>query len=333
MKKRIITILQYVFFLGLGIFLVWWSARNIDEKGWVDIKNSISNVNYWVILPVTGILLLSHWLRALRWIILIEPLGYQPKKSNTFFAVMIGYLANIAVPRLGEVLKCTLLARYEKIQAEKLLGTMIAERAIDVISLLFVLFLTFITQVDVVGEYAMQLFTTKTAGGQAVVSVKNIIILAGSVATFFFLIFYLLKKYKHIGFIHSINKILRGVWLGLMSIRYIKHKSLFFFYSIAIWGLYYSSTYVGFFAMKETSVFGLIEALSVLSFGAIGMTITQGGIGAYQLMVQKTMFLYGLNESVGLAFGWIMWIAQTFVILIFGLLSFGLLPYFNRQKK
>lgn len=332
MNKKIITILQYVFFLGLGIFLVWWSARGIDENGWKEIKNSIAHANYLVLFPVLSILFLSHWIRALRWIILMEPLGYKPKKSNTFFAVMIGYMANLAVPRLGEVLKCTLLARYEKIPAEKLVGTMILERAIDVISLLIVIILTIIAQTEVFSEFISQYINFKDFQWKSFMSYKILLIVIGAAVLFHFLTKYFLHRFKRIKLIHNINKLLRGVFQGLFSIRHIQHKALFFFYSILIWGLYYLSTYLGLSALHETSVLGLTEALSVLSFGSIGMIVTQGGIGAYQIIIQKTLMLYDINANIGLAFGWLLWLAQTFVVLFLGLISFVLLPIYNRNK-
>ena len=145
-------------------------------------------------------------------------------------------------------------------------------------------------------------------------------------------VWFILKKYSHITIIHNLKKLLKGIWQGLTSIRYIRHKRAFFIYSITIWLLYYAGTYIGFFALEETKIYGFREAVSVLAFGSIGMMLTQGGIGAYQLMVQKTMALYGLEENIGWAFGWVLWIAQTAVILLFGLISFGLLPYINKKK-
>ena len=331
MQKRLLTILQYLFFLALGIFLVWWSARNIDEQGWMDIRNSLKDARYWLMIPVTIVLILSHWLRALRWRIMMEPLGYQPKKSNTYFAVMIGYLANLAVPRLGEVLKCTLLARYEKIPAEKLVGTMIAERAVDVICLVIVFALAIILQTDIIGEYTHRLFMRRVGNGEDI-SWYIIIIFLTAIIAFLIATWYILKKFSHITIIHNLKKILKGVWQGLISIRYIKHKRLFFIYSTAIWLMYYAASYIGFYALAETSHYGFKEALSVLAFGSIGMIMTQGGIGAYQILVQKTMLLYGLNANIGWAFGWILWVAQTFVILLFGLISFVLMPWFNKKK-
>src|SRR5688572_30170356 len=114
MNKKIISLLQYAFFLGLGIFLVWWSLGKIEPQDWEQIKKAFKGANYWLTVPVIGVLLAAHFSRAVRWKILMEPLGYKPSLTNTFLAVLIGYIANLAVPRLGEVLKCTILARYEK---------------------------------------------------------------------------------------------------------------------------------------------------------------------------------------------------------------------------
>jgi uncharacterized protein (TIRG00374 family) len=157
MRKKWFSILQYLFFLGLGLFLVWWSMQQIPPEKWGDFKKSLQNANYWLLIPVFLILTLSHFIRSLRWKILMKPMGYTPRTPNVFFAVMVGYLANLAVPRLGELLKCTLLAKYEKVPADKLVGTILIERAFDVISLGLVFLIALISQFDVVGEYAGQL--------------------------------------------------------------------------------------------------------------------------------------------------------------------------------
>ncbi len=329
MNKRLVTILQYVFFLGLGIFLVWWSAKGIDEKGWADIRQSLKGARYWLLLPSLAILFLAHWWRAMRWRILMEPLGFTPKKSNTFFAVMIGYLANLAVPRLGEILKCTVLARYEKVPVNKLVGTMIAERAFDMIALLTVFFLAIVTQVNIIGKYFNELIDRRQSSFSE--GYGTVLVIAG-IIIFILGIWFILKKFSHISIIHNVKKMLHGIWQGLTSLRYVKHKGQFFLYSFLIWGMYYFATYVGFYALADTEQYGWKEAFSVLAFGSVGMIITQGGIGAYQLMVQKTMALYGLNDNIGWAFGWITWIPQTLIILLLGLISFALLPYYNKTS-
>ena len=146
MRRRYLTILQYIFFFALGLFLVWWSVKDLSSNDKFQIKEALRTARYLLILPVLIILFFSHYIRALRWKLLIEPLGYNPKVKNTFFAVMIGYLTNLAFPRLGEVLKCTVLAKYESIPVDKLIGTIIIERIIDAFSLLIIFAITIALQ-------------------------------------------------------------------------------------------------------------------------------------------------------------------------------------------
>src|SRR6516165_1362230 len=152
MNKKLISLLQYFFFAALAAFFVWLSLKDLDREKWRQLKAALDRAHYWLLIPVLLLLLLSHWLRALRWRQLMEPLGYKPRKVNTFLAVIIGYFVNLGAPRLGEVLKCTILARYEKVPAHKLVGTIVAERAFDVICLLTVFGLTFIFQFDIISS-------------------------------------------------------------------------------------------------------------------------------------------------------------------------------------
>lgn len=163
MNKRIRTILTYLFFLGLGIFLVWWSIKDLTADDKSQIKTALQTARYWLVLPVFAMLFASHLVRALRWKLLIEPLGYKPSTANTYFAVMIGYLANQAVPRLGEVLKCTVLARYEKVPADKLIGTIILERVIDAVCLLGIFGITLAIQPDIYTQLIDTIFYSSKA--------------------------------------------------------------------------------------------------------------------------------------------------------------------------
>src|ERR1700744_3015334 len=146
MKKQLLTAVQYIFFAALAAFFVWLSLKDMDAKKWAQLKDALDRANYWLLVPVLGLLLASHWLRALRWRQLIQPMGYDPSKLNCFLGVMIGYFVNLGAPRLGEVVKCTILARYERIPADKLVGTIVAERAFDVVCLAVVFGLTFLSQ-------------------------------------------------------------------------------------------------------------------------------------------------------------------------------------------
>ena len=333
MNKRLRTILQYSFFLGLGIFLVWWSIKELSADDKSHIKSALKTARYWLLIPVFGLLLLSHFIRALRWRLLIEPLGYKPSKSNTFFAVLIGYLANQAVPRLGEVLKCTVLARYEKIPADKLIGTIILERLIDALTLLIVFAITLLIQPHLYSQLIDAFFSSpdnktenkKIAGWIIGLIVFGIILII--------LIIWMIKKKKKLSDLKLLfKKIITSVVQGVSAIRHLKKRKQFIFLSILIWTIYLMGGYIGFLALQETEHYGIKEAFTVLSAGSIGMIVTPGGIGAYAWLIQKTMLLYGLNEGIALAFGWILWLAQTAVILIGGLISFVALPYYNKRK-
>ena len=331
MKKSLSTILQYLLFLGLGLLLVWFSVKDIDGESWQQIRDSLREAQFILFVPVVFILLFSHFIRALRWRLLMEPMGYQPNKANTFFAVMIGYLANQVFPRLGEVLKCTLLARYEKIPADKLVGTIILERLIDAICLLVVFGITLLIQPGLYGRLLSGVFQ-----GEAATSDTNGIpylglIIAGLVLLAIF-IWMRIKRKTFGDLITLFRKIASRVWQGLTTIRHLKKRSLFIVYTITIWACYLSGGYIGFFALRETSVYGVREAFTVLSAGSIGMIITPGGIGGYALLIERTMMLYGLSQPIAAAFGWLLWIAQTLIILIGGLASFALLPWNNRKK-
>jgi uncharacterized protein (TIRG00374 family) len=332
MKKKLFTILQYLLFLALGIFLAWWSLKDIDAEKKSQIKTALNHARYWLVIPVFAILITSHLVRALRWKLLINSLGYHPRTENTFFAVMIGYLTNQAVPRLGEILKCTLLARYEKVPADKLIGTIILERIIDAITLLSIFAITLAIQPNLYTDLVNAFFYSPRDPAKKKIS--GILIAAIFVGIIVLVIFLwmLIKKKTFTDVIALFKRIANSVWQGISAVQHLRRRGLFLVYTVALWLLYLLGGYIGFFALEETEQYGIKQAFAVLSAGSIGMIATPGGIGAYALLLKKTMELYGLQEGVALAFGWILWLVQTFVVLIGGIFSFVAIPYFNKRK-
>ncbi len=333
MNKKLLTILQYLLFVSLAAFFVWLSLRDLDKEKWQQLKNALHRAHYWLLIPVFLLLLTSHWLRALRWRQLMEPLGYKPHILNTFFAVVIGYFVNLGAPRLGEVLKCTILARYEKVPAHNLVGTIVAERAFDVLCLLIVFGLTFVFQFDVISALVQSsiypLFQNKS--GQ--VSYQRIIYILAGIIIFLLVLRFLINKLGHINVVQRIKSILAGVWHGLISVRSLKNKPLFFIYTVCIWTLYLVATWCGFFAINETIGLSMADALTVLAMGSVGMIVSPGGIGAYALLVQETVAWYNIpKEPYGQALGWLLWFGQFLSFVIFGVLSFILLPRVNRKR-
>ena len=334
MNKNLRTIFQYVFFLGLGIFLTWLSLKSLDKDNIAQIKQSLRHARYWLIIPVFTILFLSHYVRAIRWRLLIEPLGYTPSRANTVCAVFIGYLANQAFPRLGEVLKCTVLARYEKIPADKLVGTIILERLIDAITLLTIFGITLVIQPHLYTQLIETFFNPSQKGNKEQNGIPlSLIVIIGIVLIGIAIGLWMYFKKKTLkDLLQMFKKIWQSVIQGISTIKHLKKRKQFIILTILLWTFYISGGYLGFIALQETSHYGIKEAFTVLSAGSIGMIATPGGIGAYAYLIKETMQLYGLNETIALAFGWLLWLAQTTVILIGGLISFAALPYYNKKR-
>lgn len=333
MNKSLRTILQYLFFLGLGVLFVWLTVKDIGNEQWQHIKYSVKHARHWLIAPVILILMLSHYSRALRWKILMEPLGYSPSTFNTFATVMIGYLVNAGVPRLGEVVKCTLLARYEKVRADKLVGTIVVERAVDVVCLLVVFALAVLLQGHVIGDYTNEMLGSFFRDKSGNFSTLRVVLSLAVVTVFFSVLFIVLKRFGHIDAVAKIKNVIKGILNGLNSIRLIRNKGLFLFHTIFIWFMYLLSTTIGIYALQETDHLGFGGGLTTLGIGSIGMIVTPGGIGAYPFLVEKLMVLYGIPEDIGTALGWLLWSAQTLIILAGGLIFSALFSYYNKKNK
>ena len=329
--KRIKTVLQFIIFLSLGVFLIWFSTRSFTEDEITKVKQLVLNAKMSIVVPCILILLLSHYFRAIRWKMMIKPLGKRPSTLNVFFAVLTGFFFNLLFPRLGEVMKCTLLGKHEKIPVDKLIGTMVAERVIDLLCLIVVILLTISTQMNLVGEYARELSVQVAA--KIKTSPDTILYLVIFLVGLTVLFYWLYKKAGNSVLLLKIKEMVKGVIEGLISIRKVENPFLFVFYTLAIWFLYLSSIRVGFYALEDLLQLGWVPSLTVLTFGSFAMIATQGGIGAYQFAVQKTLVLYSINEVSGLAFGWLLWSVQTVMLFLTGPLSLILLFTMNKRTK
>lgn len=330
--KQIVSILKYLLFLGLGIFLVWWSIDQIPEKEFEAFKIALKTANYWLIFPVFIMLSTSHLLRALRWKLLMEPMGYKPSLPNTFFAVMIGYLANLAIPRLGEVLKCTILSKYENIPAEKNVGTIVAERAFDVICLGIFFLLAFVFQFNEIMHAFDKLkqilaVSPKTESENRLYFFIKIAIISAAIIFIIWII--IAKKWKL--FVIKIKKIVGGIIEGLLSTLKLKQKNIFILYSVSIWVLYLLGTWIGLYATAGTEA-GIIVAISCLAFASIGMIVTPGGIGMYAIALALVLQENNIAYHLGLANGTLQWFAQFIIVLVVGFVCSILLPIYNRKK-
>ncbi|XZF13469.1 lysylphosphatidylglycerol synthase transmembrane domain-containing protein [Chitinophagaceae bacterium MMS25-I14] len=321
MKKTLLTIVQLVVFVGLGVFIIYWKAGELSADDKAKMYESMRTVNLWMLIPLVGVGFLSHWFRALRWRLLLEPMHIRPSKTNTTISVLIGYLVNLFVPRMGEVAKCTVLARYEKVPADKMVGTIVAERAFDMVCLLIISVLAFSLQWHAISDYAAVIrdkFFQKT-NTLVVAGIAGIALIA--------LLVYVYRRNRN----SKVGRFIKGMGDGVRSILKLKKRGLFLFYTLMIWSMYLLMLVLGFWSMPVTQGLPILTALVVLVFGSIGMIVTQGGIGAYPVLVGKVLTRYGLDEPSGLAFGWVSWIVQTFIVLLLGFIALFFMFAYNRK--
>lgn len=316
-KKAVLTILP----IGIGVFIIFYFLSELSDKDKTDIINSFKTANYWWVALSLFFGVLSHLSRAYRWKFMIEPLGYKPKFPNLVMTVLVAYLVNLVIPRAGEIARATTFSKYEKVPFEKAFGTIVAERVADVIMLLSIISLAFLLQGDLIKSY---LFKEEESGYQSQIILA---ILGGLAIVGYFII----KKSKH-PFILKVKSFFEGLFEGVKSILKMKSKWAFIFHTVFIWAMYVLMFYATTFALPETTnlPFGAIIVGFVV--GGLSMALTNGGLGVYPVAVAGALVLYGVEANPANAFGWIMWTSQTIMILLFGGLSFLMLPIYNKEK-
>ncbi len=331
MKARILSSLKLILFLAIGIFFFWLAFRGQDING---IKETLSKANYWWLLPSLFFALISNVSRAVRWNMLIHPIGYRPKLTNTFAAVFIGYLANLAVPRIGELTRCTVLNRYEKIPVQSLFGTVVAERVVDVISLLIILFLVVLAQFGLLSTFVMNNFLHPFANKIIGFMDKGIVFYLIAfivVGLLVFIIWRFVLHFRTTKFYQKLVGVLKGFMEGLNTIRKLKSKGWFIGHTIILWGCYTLMAFFCFFCFDFSSHMNMLQGITIMIFGGLGFIVpVQGGIGAYHYIVTQTMMVYGLSQQDGLSFATICHGAQTMAVIVFGTLCFLILPFYNR---
>ena len=293
MKDKILNTAKFLFFLAIGIGLIWLVVKDLTEKDKEEIYKSFREANYWWIIVTILLGFLSNVSRAIRWKMLMKPLGHSPRLDNTVYAIFIGYMANYALPRLGEVTRCGILNRYDKVPMNELLGTVLAERAIDMLCLILIFFYTLFAQYSLIYNYTEQKLFLPLWNKLAPLFANKIIVIV--LFVLFLLAVWLLIRFirrANTGIISIFSNALKGFLNGMVSIKNIDKPFLFVFHSVFIWVMYFLMNYVGFWAFSETANLSLSAGFSTLVFGSVGMIVVQGGIGAYPLIIMETLKLY-----------------------------------------
>ena len=335
MNPKLKNLIRFTVFLGIGIFFIWIFLRNLSAEQKQEIILSMGNANYWWIALAIPLGILSHYIRAIRWKMLIETMDYKPKNSNMFYAVMIGYFANLALPRLGEVSRCTVLAKYENVPFQKSFGTVITERVLDMMVFMLLFFLNLALQAErlsgYIDENIYKPIQAKLNLSYNLSGAFTILIVAFAVV-FGILFFVFRKKITTNKLYIKIITMANGFVEGMKSLVKVRNLWLFFLYTASIWALYLLMAYVVFFSIPGSSGLGLDAGLAVLVFGSIGIMVVQGGIGIYPAIVAETLVLYGVASVQGYALGWLIWTSQNLTIVLVGIISLILLPIVNNRK-
>jgi uncharacterized protein (TIRG00374 family) len=331
MNSRIFSILKYIFFLGGGFALIWWQLHSMNNNEKQKFYTTLYNANYWVILPIAIMSLLSHISRSIRWKIIMEPLGFKPKLPNLIFVTLAGYLANSAIPRLGELLKCTLLAKYEKLKVDKLIGTILVERSFDLLCYIIFIGLTLIIQANKIGSILYEKLSklSQLGGSQSLFRISIVIVIAVLIIIFFK---FLVKKFPENKTITQIKSTFSGIIEGFKSIKKIKKRKAFFLHTLFIWAMYLGQIFLAFQGIKATQHLGIEVAFPVLTLTTLSMILTPGGLGTFPLSVAAVLSIYSISKQDGEALGWIMWGTATILVIVEGLISFIAIPLYNRKK-
>lgn len=333
MKKNLLNILKYIILLGVAGALLWYALRGMDVR---KVFQQITGANiFWV--SVSGVIsVIAFVVRAHRWNLLIEPMGYSPSLKNTTYSVIVGYFANLAFPRLGEVSRCGALSKAESIPFNKLLGTVIIERIIDVLSLLVCILLAATIEYKRLGNFFSEKivdplnekFQKLTASPTLLTALILILVILIGIGIYF------IRKSKKKNSASGVNKIIKGFIDGLRSVGNLKRPGLFIFQSAFIWVLYFLGVYTALYAFSFTNDLGASAALFLLVAGGVGMSApVQGGIGAYHLLVKEGLILYGVAAENGLAFAFMLHGLQMILVIALGIVSLFLLFSVAKNKQ
>lgn len=321
--------------LSLGLLLLWLIMRGQNTSL---IVQEMREANYWWIALAMLCALLSHWLRAIRWNRLIRTMGYETNTTQTFYAVMTGYLANMAVPRMGEITRCISLGKASGTPFNALAGTVVAERVFDFFTLLAIVFVTIVFQFNFLRSFIKRIFWTplieKTADNWillAIFAFAAIIITIAAILT-------LRKKLynpRQDTFFHKVKRQFSGFLNGIKTIKRMRGKHWFILQSILIWGLYYLTVYLCFFAIPATSHLSPFVGFTLLAVGSLGILApVPGGIGTYHFLTIITLTeLYSIASEPATSYAYITHANQIIVNLVAGVFSWIMLSVQNKSSK
>ncbi|RNI32269.1 UPF0104 family protein [Rufibacter immobilis] len=316
--KKIANVLKYLLLLAVSVFLMAYALRSINFAA---VKAELLRADY-VWIGVTLLLSVAGYLsRAIRWQMQYAPLGYKPGLWQSYHALMVGYLANVVLPRAGEVIRCTFLKRSANVPVNVSLGTVITERVIDLLMLMMCTGFTFLLEFDRLHDFFLKIFTERYHGFQQNLQTLYLLGVVAVVGTgsIGWYIYKNIAKLRRNAFFIKVSDFMRGLWEGISSIQRMEQKGAFIFHTVFIWLTYYLTSYLAFFALPGTAGLSWQAGMAILVVGGLGMSApVQGGIGVYHILVRTALLLYAVPLDTGMAYALITHTTGALLVVAMG---------------
>ena len=327
MKKTFVNILNFLLFFSITGVVVYLVFKGIDLKYFIE-KILSANFFYVFISGISGII--AFYFRGLRWKLMLKPFGYNPKDMNMYHAVAVGYIANMAIPRLGEVVRCASLKKTDKVEVKHSMGTVVTERISDLAVLFLLVVFVFIVKADFFGAFISEQILIPLSK-KITISTLGLVI-AGLILGGVLFLWWIFKRFSENKLVSKTKTILKGFGEGLISIYKMEDKWLFLLYTLIIWFFYWLMAYIVFFAIEPTKGLTAMDAIFILIAGSFGMVApVQNGFGAYHWIVSQALMIYGLSREDGLLYATLVHETQVVMVLIFGSIS-SYIVFFKKNK-
>ena len=326
-KKIFKKVLQVVFPLLLGAFILFWVYRDFSFQRVWEVLTGGMNYGWILVSLVFGVF--ANLFRGWRWKLALEPLGESPKAANCVYAIFISYASNLVIPRVGEVTRCGVLSKYDGVSFSKSLGTVVSERMIDTLCVGLITGLTLLLQMPVFANFFAETGTNVDRYAEVLTSAHFYLIVVCVLAALV-LVFFLVRN---IALFAKVKGILQNVWQGIVALKDIKQIPLYIIYTVGIWVCYFLEFYLAFYAFGFSAHLGVSAGLVMFVVGTLAVIVpTPTGAGPWHFAVMTMMVLYGVGKEDAGIFALLVHGIQTFLLILLGIYGLSALPFTNKNK-
>ena len=324
MKKAISYLVKYGIPLVIGVGLMYFLYKNVDINSMMETLKT--DVDYWWFLPVAVVSIMSHVFRAMRWRLQLKAIDVKPSFSAVLNSIFGTYAVNLVFPRLGEVWRCGYIANRQKASVTQVMGSMVADRLTDTVTVLLLTLVTFLLAQGAFGKF----FDTYPQMKESFMNVASDARIWIGTAVAIIAVGWLLVMKTENKIIKKIQLMARNLWEGFAAITRMDGKWLFLLLTILIWGCYFLQLYLACKAFTFTSGLSVLAVLVMFVLSSIGMGIpTNGGLGSWHVAIIFGLSLYGVGvfspsnfDPRASAFAMLVWGFQTVLLIVLGIYAF-----------